>query len=595
MPAASLVQAKTIPAKVINSQKNTEKPQEKPAKNSQENIIGKAIVENSGVEPPVAPDPIPAITINNGQPNPAYVVARFHDRVPEFCTEDKGKAFPGEKIDRFGTKQELVEHDPLRQAPYNFTTGEINQLAFDLTLEAGQREWRVAYKPLYEGKRVKMGVTIKPEVLSEDLNFMGRDLSNARIINSEFNNGNHSASNLNKALFLQGEFNAADFTRSIANNVTFRQTKFKRVDFTGAQLRNALFESADFSYLNFDVANLEGAQFKGVDHLAGSNLSFKAANLTNATIGAGKPPEMVFSSSDMPHRGNFANIEALRANFRNADLKDGLFGCQVEAKYANFAGADLEGAFGDANTPGANFSNANIIRANFMGGDLRYSLFLNNDQADVAYTSASKLNHAIIIANNLSASLFGQVPKENLNGLIYFRDWDGNDLVDNPLNTIFPGDFDFDKLVETGTPSDENYHKTYNLATAKDGSVPIADDQIESGVILELFAAHPQFMQKFDLSKLTNIRWIIVNPTVENLRFIADNPQIFAELDFGNCSINELNQSIGKLEPSYRKLILSIMRRENQAQTKNFLEAERDNFLNHESPGEQTSNTTSQD
>lgn len=355
---------------------------------------------------------------------------------------------------------------------------------------------------------------------SSKLLFTAADLRGTKLSDLQLNSEQDHEVNFNKAILSKidlsnKDLSASSFKETKLDGAILVNTKLHKADLSGADLRDANLNGADLRQSSIGKAKLDGAK------LLKANLTehnFQTASLAEADIRGANCSGAYIGEQDMSAR---------------------------DLEYVNVSKAMLKGTdFSSSNLYRVNFSEAILKKANFSNAFLAKCQFHDGFYApllDVKLAN-NKFNNSFIVASDLAgAHSFNKIAKEDLNGLIYyFNPKNKND----PLNTKFPYGFDVNKLKNSGHASSKNFHRTYNLATAQEGSIPLKATQINQGFIRFFARKYKDLVKKLDFKKIPDNSVSIKLNYVDQdtVEFIKKHTDIFKEIDISTADLSPLNK-----------------------------------------------------
>lgn len=202
-----------------------------------------------------------------------------------------------------------------------------------------------------------------------DLSFA--DLSNVRLVESDF-----TGTNLNNANLLGAYLFASKFNQCYLDKTNFKSAELFQASFTRCNLSNTL---------------MEGAELKSA--------SFKESDLTNSCLREVNLRDSNFYNC-LLHQANFRKADLRRITFENCDLTKSDF-TQASLMAAKFYNSDLSQAtFFKADLTDSILADITLYKAN-----LRKAI-LQNTNLNRANLSEALLEGAMLIGTNLSGADF---------------------------------------------------------------------------------------------------------------------------------------------------------------------------------------------
>jgi len=126
------------------------------------------------------------------------------------------------------------------------------------------------------------------------------------------------------------------------------------INLTNAEIMDSNFDNLDFSYVDLSKADLTGTSFNGSNFF---HVILDDSNLSRADLSGAYLSEASLVGADLYKaksvKANFSKADLGLADLHDANLKDAIF------EDANLVGADLTGA----NLKGADFTRANLLHA----------------------------------------------------------------------------------------------------------------------------------------------------------------------------------------------------------------------------------------
>ena len=216
---------------------------------------------------------------------------------------------------------------------------------------------------------------------SEELKLPGKNLSMAKLQNTQAEHANFEEANMTGADMTGAKLNFSNFTKIQAQpcDYTTRSGQLRK--------KKTVWDYVDVIGANFNEANLESSTFFHVD---AADATFRNANLKQAAfnesllVGANfryaKMIEADFENCSMEH-SKIEDVDATDANFNlaeleNAHLEHGVF------RGAIFSEATLE----KAHCYKSDFRTANMREVNMQNADLREAILFGVDATDADFT-----------------------------------------------------------------------------------------------------------------------------------------------------------------------------------------------------------------
>lgn len=242
--------------------------------------------------------------------------------------------------------------------------------------------------------------------------FAGKNLTNAKLGDSNLAGANLSQANLEGAVLVRSTLTDANLSQANLANAWLLLTKLTSANLSGASIHGAMLQ--DVTRVGFTVdqfystASYQTGYLSGID-LSGNNLS--GWNLAGKNLDGSQFYRSGLGVTQLVN-SDLAGASITNSNFREANLTD------VNFSQADLTGADFGSSFFDTILTGANFTRAIVKGANFRDA--------------VGFTTVQLLSTASYQDGDLSGI---QIPEYDLTGVDFSNKNLNNAIFDSAVLT----------------------------------------------------------------------------------------------------------------------------------------------------------------